>query len=230
MPPQTGFRDSVGAGTGKTSLQARKQEFVRNAIWAAAIDLFAVKGFGEVTIDDIVNAAGTSRRTFFRHFESKRDLMAQPVVSYGASISAAVASSSPDSSPAELFRHVVLEVAQGTVSDPRMRKVMEIAAKYPAAREAQLSRVAELQDEVAEAFRHRCRDEITAHALSGLTLSAMSLAYRVWFARGQKDIAFAVKEALERLSAVVGDEELKPGKNRAIRSPNRSRSKERGGV
>jgi AcrR family transcriptional regulator len=34
------------------SLQARKQEFVRAAIWAAATDLFAEKGFEETTIDD----------------------------------------------------------------------------------------------------------------------------------------------------------------------------------
>src|SRR3954464_14088818 len=119
--------------TSTASLQARKQEFVRDAIWAVAIDLFAEKGFDETTVEDIVDAAGTSRRTFFRHFESKRDLIAQPVITYGASITKAIDSSRPGSSAAELFRHVVLEVAQGTVSDPRMRKVMAIAAKHPAA-------------------------------------------------------------------------------------------------
>src|SRR5262252_8876164 len=127
MPPIAPFDDSVTAESAKVSLQARKQDFVREAIWSAAVDLFAKNGFEETTIDDIVESAGTSRRTFFRHFESKRDLMAQPVVSYGASLAAAIQSSRPDSPPAELFRHVVFEVAQRTISDPRMRKVMEIA-------------------------------------------------------------------------------------------------------
>src|SRR6516165_1565282 len=104
------------------NLQTRKQEFVRDAIWTAAIDLFAEKGFEETTIDDIAAAAGTSRRTFFRHFESKRDLMAQPVVSYGASLTKTIESCPRAASPAALFRHVVLEVAQRTVSDSRMRK------------------------------------------------------------------------------------------------------------
>jgi AcrR family transcriptional regulator len=185
------------------SLQARKQEFARDSIWAVAIDLFAEKGFEETTVEDIVAAAGTSRRTFFRHFDSKRDLMAHPVVTYGAALAKAIESCPPACSPAELFRHVVLEVAQDTVSDTRTRKVMEIAARYPAAREAQLSRVAELQDRVAEAFARRCHDEITAHTLAGLTLSALSLAYRVWFSQGKKDIAPAVHQVLANFSHVV---------------------------
>ena len=227
MPPNTGLNNSVGAEAAKVSLLARKQEFVRDAIWAAAIDLFAEKGFEETTIDDIVDAAGTSRRTFFRHVESKRDLMAQPVVSYGTSLTAAIQSSRPESSPAELFRHVVLEVAQRTVSDPRMRKVMEIAARHPAAREAQLSRVAEVQDQVAEAFTRRCKDEITAHVLAGLTFSALSLAYRIWFSKGNNDITSAVQDALARLSAVVCGEEPRPGDNGMSRRLSGPGAKER---
>jgi AcrR family transcriptional regulator len=186
-----------------SSLQTRKQQFVRDAIWVAAIDLFAEKGFEETTVEDIVEAAGTSRRTFFRHFESKRDLMAQPVVSYGASVTAAIESSTPGASTSRLFQHVVMEVAQRTVSDSRMRKVMEIAAKYPAAREAQLSRVAEVQDRVATAFRQRCKNDVTAQVLAGLTLSALSLSYRVWFTEGKKDITTAVRHVFAELSKAV---------------------------
>jgi AcrR family transcriptional regulator len=196
------------------NLQARKQEFVRDAIWTAAIDLFAEKGFEETTIDDIAAAAGTSRRTFFRHFESKRDLMAQPVVSYGASLTKTIESCPRTASPAALFRHVVLEVAQRTVSDSRMRKVMEIAARYPAAREAQQSRVAEVQDHLAEAFARRCKDEVAAHVLAGLTLSALSLAYRVWFSQSNKDIVSAVERVLAEFSVVVCGERLRPKPSR----------------
>jgi hypothetical protein len=102
----------------------------------------------------------------FRHFESKRDLIAQPMVNYGASLTAAIESCPVRSSAAKLFRHVVLDVAQRTASDPRMRKVMAVAAKYPAAREAQLSRVAEVHDRIADAFARRSKDELTAHVLA----------------------------------------------------------------
>jgi AcrR family transcriptional regulator len=203
------------------NLQTRKQEFVRDAIWTASIDLFAEKGFEETTIDDIVAAAGTSRRTFFRHFESKRDLMAQPVVSYGASLTKAIESCPPASSAADLFRHVVLDVAQRTVSDARMRKVMGIAARYPAAREAQLSRVAEVQDRLAEAFAQRFKDNVTAHVLAGLTLSALSLTYRVWFSEGNKDIVSAVQHVLAELSLVVCDKHPKSRDVRVTRKPAR---------
>jgi hypothetical protein len=109
---------------------------------------------------------------------------------------------------------VVLEVAQRTVSDSRTRKVMEIAANYPAAREAQLSRAAEVQDRVAEAFARRCQDELTAHVLAGLTLSALSLSYRAWFSAGKKDIAAAVEHVFAEFSNVVCGEPRNPGARR----------------
>jgi AcrR family transcriptional regulator len=206
MSSTTRLEGSEEVETSRVTLQTRKQEFVRDAIWAAAIDLFAEKGFEETTVDDIAAAAGTSRRTFFRHFESKRDLIAQPIASYGASITKAIESCPAAPSAAKLFRHVVLEVAQRTVSDSRMRKVMAIAAKYPAAREAQLSRVAEVQDRVADAFAQRCKDELTAHGLAALTLSALSLTYRVWFSQGKKDIASAAQRVFAEFAKAICEE------------------------
>jgi AcrR family transcriptional regulator len=203
MRSHTSWEESADVPASRATLQSRKQEFVRDAIWSAAIDLFAEKGFEETTIDDIVDAAGTSRRTFFRHFESKRDLIAQPVVSYGATLTRAIESCPAATTAAALFRHVVLEVAQRTVSDSRMRKVMAIAAKYPAAREAQLSRVAEVQDRLANAFGRRCKTELTAHVLASLTLSALSLTYRVWFSKGKKDIETAAQLVFRDLSKAI---------------------------
>jgi AcrR family transcriptional regulator len=206
MRPKAGVDDSAAPAASRLTLQARKQEFVRDALWTAAIDLFAEKGFEATTVDDIAAAAGSSRRTFFRHFESKRDLIAQPVVSYGHSLTKAIVSCPASSSAADLLHHVVLEVAQHTVSDSRMRKVMAIAAKHPAAREAQRSRVAEVQDRVADAFAQRCKDELTAHVLAALTLSALSLTYRVWFAKGKKDIVSAAQQVFAEFSKAIADE------------------------
>ena len=36
-----------------------------------AIDLFAARGFDEVSVDDVAHAAGIARRTLFRYYPSK---------------------------------------------------------------------------------------------------------------------------------------------------------------
>jgi AcrR family transcriptional regulator len=189
------------------SLQERKQQFVRDAIWDAAIDLFDRKGFDETTVDEIAQAAGTSRRSFFRYFESKSDLLAQSVVSYGTAITDAIENCPREASPGEMFRTTVLQVAQASVLHPRTRQIMRIAEKYPAAREAQVARVAEVQDRVADAFARRCakgkQGEIQAQVLAGLTLSMLSVAYFSWYRHGTKDIGATAKQIFATLADVT---------------------------
>jgi TetR/AcrR family transcriptional regulator, regulator of mycofactocin system len=57
-------------GTG-TAAEAR--EGVRARVEEAALDLFTRRGFDQVTADEVADAAGISRRTFFRHFPTKAD-------------------------------------------------------------------------------------------------------------------------------------------------------------
>jgi hypothetical protein len=102
-----------------------------------------------------------------------------------------------------LFRYVVRVVEAKTVTEPRMRQVMGVAAKYLSAREVQLARVAEVQERVAKAFARRSQDEVSAHLLAGLTLNALSVAYRVWFRDGKQDIEGATRKGLHNISALA---------------------------
>src|ERR1700691_2282345 len=79
-----------GAVVTKDTLQVRKQQLVRDAIYDAAIELFAVKGFDETTVEEVAQAAGVSRRSFFRYFASKDDLLAQNVVNFGSVLAATI--------------------------------------------------------------------------------------------------------------------------------------------
>src|SRR6185436_16233147 len=47
----------------------------RHEIERVALDLFSARGFAETTVDDIAEAAGIARRTFFRYYESKNDVV-----------------------------------------------------------------------------------------------------------------------------------------------------------
>jgi AcrR family transcriptional regulator len=57
------------------SLRERNRVRARAEIADTALRLFIDRGFEGVTVDEIVVAAGVSRRTFFRYFETKEDAL-----------------------------------------------------------------------------------------------------------------------------------------------------------
>ena len=189
------------------TLQERKQELVRSAIWDAATDLFAEKGFDETTVDDIAQKAGISRRSFFRYFSSKGDLMAYGVFGYGMQLNDAIEACPPHVPLEEVFRRTVFQVAQECAAHPRTRKIMEIAAKYPAAREALQSRIAELQGRVAAAFAPRCHDSSNAdfppEVVASLTLSVLGVIFQEWFVRGDEDVSATAGRVLDTLGHLL---------------------------
>ena len=54
-----------------SSRVGRRPSTSRGLISDIAIDLFATQGFDETSVDEIAEAAGIARRTFFRYFASK---------------------------------------------------------------------------------------------------------------------------------------------------------------
>jgi AcrR family transcriptional regulator len=57
------------------TLIERRHQQTRTAIADAAVALFIERGFVETTMDEVAQAAGVSRRTAYRHFPSKDDLV-----------------------------------------------------------------------------------------------------------------------------------------------------------
>jgi AcrR family transcriptional regulator len=60
---------------GDVGRRDRKKRETRQALRDAAHQLFAERGFAQTTIEDITEAADVSRRTFFRYYSAKEDLL-----------------------------------------------------------------------------------------------------------------------------------------------------------
>lgn len=210
-----------------SSLQARKQSLVRDAIWDAAMDLFASRGFEETTVDDIAAAAGVSRRSFFRYFSSKNDLMAHGIGGFGASIAAAIAACPAGEPLPSVFRRVVADVACSSAAHPRARQIMGIAAKHAAAREAQRSQIAALQDRVTAAFVQRYGRTpacgLVPEVLASTLLSVLSVSFHLWFVQGPGDIAVTVERVLATLGALAGEGDAPAAKRATGKGRGRSR-------
>lgn len=186
------------------NLNSRKKKFVRDAIHNSAIELFAKAGFDETTVDEIAEAAGVSRRSFFRYFESKDDLLAQSTQNFGATLVAAVQSAPPDSTHVELLKRAVFSIAGGSSSFSLSRETIEIAARSTSARQAYLSRMPEVEDNLLKAYlarmRHGSADMTKARLLASLTLTITNVAITSWFKHEYRDISTALKQTFQNVT------------------------------
>ena len=60
-----------------STIREQQRAFTRERLLQAGEDVFARRGYTATTIDDIVGAAGASRATFYLHFHTKADVIAE---------------------------------------------------------------------------------------------------------------------------------------------------------
>jgi AcrR family transcriptional regulator len=73
------------------SLRDHAREAIRDEVAKHAWTLFAAHGYEATTVDQIAEAAGMSRRTFFRYFAGKDELVLERLVESGNLIATALA-------------------------------------------------------------------------------------------------------------------------------------------
>lgn len=192
------------------SLQSRKRQLVEDAIYDAAIDLFARNGFDETTIEEVADAAGISRRSFFRYFATKDDLLALNTVHCGEILVKTVASCPASFTPLDVVREIVQAGVRFSESQKHTHQIIEIAARSVSARQAHLSRWSEVGDELATAFAARTKgaskDSMRPRLLAALSLLVLNNATRFWFQGDYKDYSTAAKQSLLNLTQLFCDD------------------------
>ena len=101
----------------RVGLRERRKQEARQAISAAAMTLFAERGFGEVTIAQVADTAGVSKMTVTNYFPRKEDLVFDRAeVIIGSLAEAAAARPAGESLLAALRRDYAARVAGGDVT------------------------------------------------------------------------------------------------------------------
>lgn len=97
-----------------------------------AIDLFAARGFADVSVDDVAQAAGIARRTLFRYYSSKNAIPWGEFDTYLAQLRDLLDNVDPQMPLREALRAALLDFntfdeAESTRHRQRMRVILETA-------------------------------------------------------------------------------------------------------
>ena len=88
-----------GASEADPGRRERKKQRTRDALFEAAMELFAAKGYDRTAVHEITDAVDVSERTFFRYFASKEDLVLSFIRDGAAAFAAALAARPADEEP-----------------------------------------------------------------------------------------------------------------------------------
>lgn len=164
-------------GSGQT-LRERKRERTRQAIVAAATELFGCQGYDETTVADIAAHAEIGTRTFFSYFPSKEELLFPDVDARVQAAFDAIATRGPQERPAEVLLRALHHVAAadgGVASDVaalRMRLLQTVPAVRGRALQLQLDAERDIARHLHAAFPGEL-DKVTAAALVGAFVGAV---------------------------------------------------------
>jgi AcrR family transcriptional regulator len=172
-------------------LRERKKQRTHQAISEAAISLFLRFGFDQVSVAQIADAAEVSKRTLFKYFPSKEDLVLDRFVDHVDEYATVVAGRAPDQSPLAALRAWVLtglaerEPTTGLNDDPNVLTFYRLVLDTPSVASRMRDYTQRGVDALAEALRtaNPAEDELTAQlAATQLVAVLQALAGANWLA------------------------------------------------
>ena len=112
-------------------LRERKKRQTRIDLARAAVSLFEERGYDAVTVDDIAAAANVSRRTFFRYFDTKDDLVAVDPEGKIAAMRIALRDGPPDEPTLDALRRGALAMTAAYWDPDLTRAVFHLLEREP---------------------------------------------------------------------------------------------------
>ena len=187
------------------SLRDRRKRRTAEAIVAAALELFAERGFERTTIEQIAAAADISRRTFFRYFADKEELFfAEDERLLG--VLHETLDGAPDGEPVlELARRATRALAAHSVADPERRLARErLIAATPALQARRLAKNLRWEQAIAARLRERGSGEQEALLVPKLAMACFQTAFERWVRDPGRDLPGLVDESFAALGGIAG--------------------------
>jgi AcrR family transcriptional regulator len=175
---------------------------MRDALVAAAFQLFIERGYEQTTVDDIVALAGVGRRSFFRYFPSKEDVVFPDHERCLTEMTAFLADSADDQDPVRRVCDAVRIVLRMYTENPTFSvQRYRLTKKVPGLRAYELSVVWRYERAFADYLRGRLSDRpdgtLRADVIAAAVAAAHNNALRSWLrSDGQGDASAALDHAL----------------------------------
>jgi AcrR family transcriptional regulator len=191
------------------SLKQRKQQVVRDALSAAAEQLFLARGFDETTVEQIAQAAGVSRRTFFRYYESKEAVMVERSEGLAELLLDELAARPAHEPPLLAIRNALVPAVQaGLAERDLIRFTIRLLRETSALRRAMMEHRNRLEERIAALMAGRLGlplDDDTPMLLAFITRALHDTAFNAWYDHETDDIAGLVDNLITRLRAIAAD-------------------------
>jgi AcrR family transcriptional regulator len=189
-------------------LPERKRQLVRLEIARAAWLLFAERGYEDTTVVEIARAAGISRRSFFRYFSSKEDVVVGTSDALAEDVLAAFARRPAVEPPLVAIERALRPAIETRLADAaESRAIISLLRESRTLRRALLERHARLEERLALLIAKRTgadvRRDPTPALLAFLARALMDTAFNVWYDQRPRDVGAMIDDLFRRLRTVV---------------------------
>lgn len=168
-----------------TGLRERTRRAVRAELAGVALRRFAERGFDATTVDEIAAEAGLTKRSFFRYFPAKEDVVFLRVDVTGEQVVAAVLARPVGEHPWETLRVVLREWEQEIHESTEALAALRLIEVTPSLRSRLHEKRAQWRQSVSDALRTRSDlDPFTADLLTNAASAALDTVSGEWHRTG----------------------------------------------